>query len=929
MTDMIQPSMAGGEVSPSIGARVDLAKRAVAVERAENFIARVSGGMESRRGTRYIAQTKSPLTTRLVAFEFNTEQTYVLEFGNQYIRFYTYGAQIESGGSAYEVATPYAVADIFDLAFAQSADVMTIVHPNYAPRELVRIADTNWTLTEISFEPSQIYPTGLATTVNYTQSGTISAATQANPVSITCTGHGLSTGAEIKFAGVVGMTELNGNTYRITAIDADTFNLDGVDGTGFTAYTSGGEWEVYGTPLKYKVTANAADTFEESLAGIKAAANSITAATQANPVVLTFGGAHGLEYGDELYVSGVGGMTELNGRRFLVLSAPTTSTIQLMGLDRLPVDGTGYTAYTSGGTAATTFVGAQAAAQAWDTTISWTAAAGADSYNIYRADDGGLYSFIGRTSSLTFRDTFIEGDGDYTAPIGFDPFEGGSGTWPSTTGFFQQRQIYANSDAFPNRFWMTQTGVFYNFSRSSPLRDDDAIIATLSSLKINAIRHLLPLTDLLMLTTGAEYRVKGEGDAAFTPSTINIKPQSFHGSVALPPIVAGSTALYMSVGNVVRELSYDFIGDKFAGRDLTVLARHLFEGRTVVDWTFAQVPMDAIFVVFDDGTGACLTYQPEQEVYGWTRLTTKGKYKSVASVKENGDDAVYFIVQRFLNGITTSTVERMADRHFDEMADAFCVDCGLSLDAPISISGMTAANPVVVTTATPHGLNPGDVVDISMVKERTTDPNKVEALSSDYNGDGFTVGTTFSTTTLTLQNAGTDYDGSGFAAFSSGGVVRKAVTTLTGLGHLNGESVVAAANGYAETGLTVSGGSVTLSSPASRVHIGLPFTAQLITLPLETYANGKTIQGRPKTVPSMIVQVERTMGMWTGPTTTNMRETTFGLPATYGQPLDMVTDSITVGLKGGWTKRKQLVVEQRSPLPMHILSLIPDVIVGG
>lgn len=71
-------------------------------------------------------------------------------------------------------------------------------------------------------------------------SKTITAATQANPVVLTIAAHGLSTGAVVQVTGVVGMTQLNDRIYTATVIDANTFSLDGVNGTAFTAYTSGG-----------------------------------------------------------------------------------------------------------------------------------------------------------------------------------------------------------------------------------------------------------------------------------------------------------------------------------------------------------------------------------------------------------------------------------------------------------------------------------------------------------------------------------------------------------------------------------------------------------------------------------------------------------------------------------------------------------------
>jgi hypothetical protein len=620
-------------------------------------------------------------------------------------------------------------------------------------------------------------------------------------------------------------------------------------------------------------------------------------------------------------------MTQLNGRRFLVLDAPSSTALEIMSTSRAPIDSTGYGVYVSGGSVRTAFVTAVATAQAWDNTITWASAADADTYNVYRADESGLYGFIGRTDSLTFTDDFIEADTGDTAPLAANPFEEGAGFWPSTTGFFQQRQIYANSDAFPNRFWMTQTGVFYNFATSTPLRDDDAIIATLAARRINEIRHIIPLSDLVILTTGAEFRVKGQGDAAFTPSTINIKPQSYYGSTALRPIVAGDVALYMAPGNFIRELSYEFATDKFTGRDITVLARHLLDYNDIVDWDFAPSPYDLIWLVRDDGTALVLTYQNEQEVYAWTRATTLGDFKSVAVVREGDKDIAYFVVRRTINGTVKQFIERLDEREFDDLQDAFCVDAGVSLDVPITITNMTAADPVVVT-APAHGLSNGDIVDTSDVLEVSSNNTRREVASADYTGTGFIVANA-TTNTFELNLNGSGYDGSGFAAYSSGGVARKAVTTLSGLSHLEGAEVVAAANGYAETGLVVSGGSITLSTPASRVHVGLPYTCQMITLPISTYGGSNTVDKRTMNINRLTVQVERTMGMWTGPSTDLMREAKFGLPSAYGQPLPMVTEDVNVTLKGDWSKEKQVVIEQRSPLPITILAVAPDVAVGG
>ncbi len=142
-----------GELSPRLDGRFDLSKYRNGCSTLENLLVHPHGGATRRPGSYYVAGVKTnSAKTTLIPFEFNTEQTYIIEAGNEYFRFYKDNGQITSGGSAYEIATPYATADLFELRYAQSADTMFIVHPNYAPRKLTRTAHTAWTLTEVAFE---------------------------------------------------------------------------------------------------------------------------------------------------------------------------------------------------------------------------------------------------------------------------------------------------------------------------------------------------------------------------------------------------------------------------------------------------------------------------------------------------------------------------------------------------------------------------------------------------------------------------------------------------------------------------------------------------------------------------------------------------------------------------------------------------------
>lgn len=145
-----QNNFNSGEWSPLTYGRADLQKYKSALSTCLNYVPTAQGGLTRRPGTKYIANTKSNAAVRLVSFEFSITQAYVLEFGPSYVRFYTNDGQLLSGGSPYEVATPYTANDLQDLQFAQSADVLYIAHPNYKPRKLQRNGPTSWSLNTIT-----------------------------------------------------------------------------------------------------------------------------------------------------------------------------------------------------------------------------------------------------------------------------------------------------------------------------------------------------------------------------------------------------------------------------------------------------------------------------------------------------------------------------------------------------------------------------------------------------------------------------------------------------------------------------------------------------------------------------------------------------------------------------------------------------------
>ena len=218
----LQRSFGGGEVTPEFFGRIDDQKYQSGTAKMRNFIALPHGPAANRAGFAYVREVKTPTKkTRLIPFTFSTTQTMVLEFGDQYIRFHTQGATLLNGGSPYEVATPYLEADLFDLHYVQSADVLTICHPNYAPRELRRLSAVNWTLTTISFTSSLTTPS--APTVTPTGTGSTGYSYKVAGVSADGKEESLPSGATSTTNNL--LTTGNYNTITWTSSGASFYNV--------------------------------------------------------------------------------------------------------------------------------------------------------------------------------------------------------------------------------------------------------------------------------------------------------------------------------------------------------------------------------------------------------------------------------------------------------------------------------------------------------------------------------------------------------------------------------------------------------------------------------------------------------------------------------------------------------------------------------
>jgi hypothetical protein len=468
--------------------------------------------------------------------------------------------------------------------------------------------------------------------------------------------------------------------------------------------------------------------------------------------------------------------------------------------------------------------------------LSWSAVTGAEAYNVYKSSRG-YFGWIGTVTGTTYTDDNIDPDVSDGPKESYNPFA--SSNYPGSVGIFEQRLVYAASDTDTQTIWASQTGQFYNFSKSRPLKDTDMIEVTIASRQVNEIRHIVPLDKLIVLTSGAEWIMdSGANSDALTPTSINLRVQSYRGCSDVPPLVIGSTVLFVQRdGATVQDLGYSFAVDKYEANNLSVLSQHLFDGKTVKEWAYQQRPNSVIWCIMSDGSLLSFTYLKEHEVWGWAQHSTDGTFESVAAIPGIGaSDEVCFIVNRTICGSTVRYVEYLTDRQA-----ASDVTLGVFLDSALSYSGA-------------------------------------------------------------------------------------ATTTLSGLDHLDGETVDVLADGSVWKGLTVTSGAVTIPQAATVAHAGLPIpTPTIEMLPLEVQG----ANGRKRRVTRLFARLEASRGMWAGPDTSRMTEAKWRSDEVYGEATGLFTGDKELLVQSVWGINGTLVIQQRDPLPLTINAVMPEIDLGG
>lgn len=491
--------------------------------------------------------------------------------------------------------------------------------------------------------------------------------------------------------------------------------------------------------------------------------------------------------------------------------------------------------------------------------------------------------------------------------------------YPACGTFHEQRLWLAGATMYPDRSDASASGNFETFTPGT--NDDDPIAVTISSDQVNAILWLVSHDRLFAGTTGAPFRLGlDQANAPITPSNINDKRQGRQGAADLRPVPVDEAVIFVhKAGRKVRELTYRIDRDRFVAPDLTILAEHVT--RTgIVDICYQQEPWSVVWMARADGVLIGMTYQRDENVVACHRhpFPNGAACEAVASIPAAGRDELWTIVRRTIGGVTRRYVELMTPE-LDGAAPqetAFYVDSGLTLDntiaATLTPGATTGAG--VTFTAGAGVFVAGDVGREIKYRYQEVDADEGVFITARAVIVGYT-----SATVVTADILIDFPDTSAIAA----GAWRMTVTSVSGLDHLEGETVQALVDGATHPDKVVSAGAIALEGAGgATVHVGLGYASKVKTMPLEGGARLGPSRGKQGMISSVGLIFDRSLEALYGRTGDQL----FPLPSrTTEDAMDtaipLFTGTVAVTFPGSHDGERSVVVEQDVPLPLTLVAI--------
>ena len=408
---------------------------------------------------------------------------------------------------------------------------------------------------------------------------------------------------------------------------------------------------------------------------VLSAAKTISAITRANPGVLT-SNSHGYSNGDEVYLTNSGAMAELTARNYRIANV-TTNTFTLTDLHAAAINTTSYTTFDSGVTTAEIYEVATPYTSAHLSNVRFVQSADV----MYFTHPDYAIRTLSRSDHDSWSFATLSVSGSPTPNL-----NNSSNNYPSVVTFFEQRLVFGATNNNPQTLWFSKNADYDNFTVGT--NADDALIYTIASNKVNAIRYLSATRVLTIGTSGGEYVLTTSNGGPVTPTSTVIRKYSNYGCTDAEPVQVADVTLFIQRGSrKVREFKYagDVNQDAYVANDITILAEHLTEGG-ILEFAFQQEPESIIWARRNDGTLLGLTYRREEDVYAWHKHVIGGVFGTGQAVVESiislptdsGEDELYMIVKRTINSLVKRYVEVLKPFAFGTSSTtSFFVDSGL------------------------------------------------------------------------------------------------------------------------------------------------------------------------------------------------------------------------------------------------------------
>ena len=502
--------------------------------------------------------------------------------------------------------------------------------------------------------------------------------------------------------------------------------------------------------------------------------------------------------------------------------------------------------------------------------------------------------------------------------------------YPGSVTMFESRLVFGRTNHEPSALWMSKSFVYDEFCTTDENADteDNAINLELNTEQANELLALSSGKNLTAITGGGSFIVSSGGNGALTNSNATASRQSSWGCEKIRPVKIGTYSYYVQRGGrKLRESYYLWDEDNYKAVDVTKYAENVTLSG-IRDMAYQSNPDSLLWCVRNDGKICVLARSEEEELMAWTVIETDGFYESVTVIPSvSGEsDMVWVSVRRTINGEDKRFIEYFDSHVVEEdtnQEDCFYVDCGVTRDGfnttleqnlriEVSFSADNYAEVNVVTSST---------LATSFIGRRIVGRSQTGEIDFRVRVTGI------SASDDSVLEGVTEYVSDSVSTAYSPGSWAWSVDSVT-ISHLkNTEVSMLVDGGVVPNRTTDASGVVTLPSYGFIINVGLPYESLIVSNPIEAGGRNGTSQGKKQKVSEVSTRVYRTLGLKAGVKGHPLRPIKFrSVASQLDKAEDLFTGDIpNLPVNGPWEDGTQLVYKQDEPLPMNILGVYPKI----